>query len=89
VNCGSPVRTTGEYPAAKERSVQKVVLLSFVLCLAVGVPQVRAGDAETITAINAASAVLERQSAEGLKHMMTADHVAVTPYYGAPPSVAE
>jgi biotin carboxylase len=78
VNCGSPARiaTTGEYPGAKERSVQKIVLLSFVLCLAVGVPQIRAGDAETIMAINAASAALddafERQSAEDLKHMMTA-----------------
>jgi hypothetical protein len=57
------------------------------------VPQTRAGDAETITAIDEASAALddafERQSAENLKHMMTADHVAVTPYYGAPQSVAE
>ena len=35
-------------------------------------PQVRAGDAETITAINAVSAPLERQSAEDLKHKMTA-----------------
>jgi hypothetical protein len=48
---------------------------------------------DAIAAINAASAALddafERQSAEDLKHMMTADHVAVTPYYGAPQSVAE
>jgi ketosteroid isomerase-like protein len=64
-----------------------------LLCLAAGLSQARAGDAETIAAINAAAAALdnafERQSADEIKHMMTADHIAVTPYYDAPQTVAE
>src|SRR4029077_13611537 len=63
------------------------------LGLAAGLSQARAGDAETIAAINAAAAALdnafERQSAEEIKRMVTADHIAVTPYYDAPQSVAE
>jgi hypothetical protein len=55
--------------------------------------QARAGEAETITAVNAAAAALddafERQSAEEIKRMMTADHIAVSSYYGAPQTVAE
>jgi len=78
---------------AMERSVRKLALVFLVLGLAAGISQARAGDAETIAAINAASAALddafERQSAEDIKRMMTADHVAVTPYYGAPQSAAE
>ena len=73
--------------------MRKLALLFLVLCLAAGISGARAGDAETIAAINAASAALddafERQSAEDIKRMMTADHVAVTPYYGAPQSAAE
>src|SRR3546814_2445034 len=41
---------------------------------------------------SAASAALddafERQSAEDIKRMMTADHIAVTPYYETPQTVA-
>ena len=63
-------------------------MLVLVLCLAVGLPQARAGEAETIAAVNAAAAALddafERQSADEIRRMMTADHLAVTPYYGAP-----
>jgi hypothetical protein len=63
-----------------------------LLCHAAGLSQARAGDAETIAAINAAAAALdnafERQSADEIKHMMTADHIAVTPYYDAPQTVA-
>ena len=73
--------------------MRKLALVFLVLGLAAGISQARAGDAETIAAINAASAALddafERQSAEDIKRMMTADHVAVTPYYGAPQSAAE
>jgi ketosteroid isomerase-like protein len=67
--------------------------LALVLCLAAGLQQARAGEAETITAVNAAAAALddafERQSAEEIKRMMTADHIAVSSYYGAPQTVAE
>jgi len=55
-------------------------------------PQARAGEAETIAAVNAAAALddaFERQSAEEIKRMMTADHIAVSSYYGAPQTVAE
>jgi Domain of unknown function (DUF4440) len=73
-------------------ALRTTALLVLVLCLAAGLPQARAGEAETIAAINAAAALdnaFERQSAEEIKHIMTADHIAVTPYYGAPQSVAE
>jgi hypothetical protein len=67
--------------------------LVLVLCLAASLSQARAGEPETIAAINAAAAALdnafERQSAEEIKRMMTADHIAVTPYYDAPESVTE
>jgi hypothetical protein len=66
--------------------VRNLALILIVLCLAAGLQPVRAGDTESIAAINAASAPLddafERQSSDDLKHLMTADHVAVTPYYG-------
>jgi hypothetical protein len=69
------------------------LLVLVLLCLAAGLSRARAGDAETIAAINAAAAALdnafERQSADEIKHMMTADHIAVTPYYDAPQTVAE
>ncbi len=69
------------------------LLVLVLLGLAAGLSQARAGDAETIAAINAAAAALdnafERQSADEIKHMMTADHIAVTPYYDAPQTVAE
>lgn len=69
------------------------LLVLVLLCLAAGLSQARAGDAETIAAINAAAAALdnafERQSADEIKHMMTADHIAVTPYYDAPQTVTE
>jgi len=73
--------------------LRTTALLVLVLCLGAGLPQARAGEAETIAAVNAAAAALdnafERQSAEEIKHMMRADHIAVTPYYDAPQSVDE
>ena len=66
------------------------LLVLVLLGLAVGLPQAHAGEAETIAAIAAAlDNAFERQSAEEIKRMMTADHIAVTPYYGAPQSVHE
>jgi ketosteroid isomerase-like protein len=73
--------------------LRTTALLVLVLCLAVGLSQARAGEAETIAAINAAAAALdnafERQSAQEITRMTTADHIAVTPYYDAPQSVDE
>jgi hypothetical protein len=74
-------------------ALRTTALVLVLLCLAAGLSQVRAGDAETIAAINATAAALdnafERQSADEIRHMMTADHIAVTPYYDAPQTVAE
>ena len=73
--------------------MRTTALLVLVLCLAAGLPQARAGEAETIAAVNAAAAALddafERQSADEISRMMTADHIAVSSYYGAPQTVAE
>ena len=53
----------------------------------------QAGEPATVAAINAAAAALddafEQQNAEDIKRMMTADHIAVTPYYPAPQTAAE
>lgn len=66
------------------------LLVLVLLGLAAGLLQAHAGEAETIAAIAAAlDNAFERQSAEEIKRMMTADHIAVTPYYGAPQSVDE
>jgi Domain of unknown function (DUF4440) len=68
-------------------------LLSLVILLAAGIGVAQAGDAETTAAIVAASAALdsafERQDAEMIKSLTTAEHVAVTPYYGRPQTVDE
>ena len=65
-------------------------VLAFVL--AAGIAGANAGEPATVAAINAASAALddafERQSAEDIKRMMTADHIAVTPYYATPQTAA-
>ena len=72
--------------------MRTTAVLVLVLCLAVGLPQARAGEAETIAAVNAAAALddaFERQSADEISRMMTADHIAVSSYYGAPQTGAE
>jgi hypothetical protein len=55
--------------------------------------QVQAGDAETIAEINTAAAALdaafEKRDEAAVKRLMTADHMAVTPYYDDPQSVDE
>jgi ketosteroid isomerase-like protein len=72
--------------------VRKLVLPVLILALAAGISCARAGEPATVAAINAASAALddafERQSAEDIKRMVTADHLAVTPYYGSPQTAA-
>jgi Domain of unknown function (DUF4440) len=77
----------------RSEALRTPALVLVLLCLAAGLSQARAGEAETVAAINAAAAALdnafERQSADEIKHMMTADHIAVTPYYDAPETVAE
>lgn len=71
----------------------KLVLSLCVAALTAGVNLARAGEPGIVAAINAASAALddafERQSAEDIKRMMTADHIAVTPYYGSPQTAAQ
>ncbi|MGD9502109.1 MAG: nuclear transport factor 2 family protein [Methyloceanibacter sp.] len=68
-------------------------ILSLALLLALGAPAARADDAQAIDAINKAAASLdtafEKDDAGTVKQLMTADHIAVTPYYDGPQTVAE
>ena len=73
--------------------MRKLVLSVLTFVLAAGIASANAGEPATVAAINAASAALddafERQSAEDIKRMVTADHLAVTPYYETPQTVAQ
>ena len=73
--------------------MRKIILSVLAFALAAGIARANAGEPATIAAINAASAALddafERQTAEDIKRMMTADHIAVTPYYETPQTVAQ
>jgi ketosteroid isomerase-like protein len=73
--------------------VRKIILSVLAFALAAGIARANAGEPATVAAINAASAALddafERQTAEDIKRMMTADHIAVTPYYETPQTVAQ
>ena len=73
--------------------MRKLVLSVLTFVLAAGIASAHAGEPATVAAINAASAALddafERQSAEDIKRMMTADHLAVTPYYETPQTAAQ
>ena len=73
--------------------MRKLILSILAFVLAAGIAGANAGEPATVAAINAASAALddafERQSAEDIKRMMTADHIAVTPYYETPQTVAQ
>jgi ketosteroid isomerase-like protein len=73
--------------------VRKLILSVLTFVLVAGIASANAGEPATVAAINAASAALddafERQSAEDIKRMMTADHIAVTPYYETPQTVAQ
>ena len=65
--------------------MRKIILSVLAFALAAGIASANAGEPATVAAINAASVALddafERQTAEDIKRMMTADHIAVTPYY--------
>ena len=73
--------------------MRKLVLSVLTFVLVAGMASANAGEPVTVAAINAASAALddafERQSAEDIKRMMTADHLAVTPYYETPQTAAQ
>ncbi len=73
--------------------MRKIILSVLAFALAAGIARANAGEPATVAAINAASAALddafERQTAEDIKRMMTADHIAVTPYYETPQTVAQ
>jgi hypothetical protein len=70
-----------------------VTLLGLVIVIAAGVCEAQPGEVDIVAAVNAEAAALdhafERQDAEAIKALTTPDHVAVTPYYGAPQTVAE
>jgi ketosteroid isomerase-like protein len=67
--------------------------LSLVSLLMLGLAPARAGDAAVVEAINKAAAALdqafERQDADAIKKMMMTDHIAVTPFYHGPQTVAD
>ena len=68
-------------------------IVSFTILVTAGLSPARAGEAETIDAIIKAAAALdqafERQDTKAVKDLMTPDHVAVTPYYDGPQTVAD
>ena len=71
--------------------LRPAAVLTFLLMLAAPLIEARAGDAETIAAINASSdaldAAFEKQDAEAIEALMTPDHITVTPYYDGPQTV--
>ena len=73
--------------------MRKLILSILAFVLAAGIAGANAGEPATVAAINAASAALddafERQSAEDIKRMVTADHLAVTPFYDTPQTAAQ
>ena len=73
--------------------MRKLILSILAFVLAAGIARANAGEPATVAAINAASAALddafERQSAEDIKRMVTADHLAVTPFYDTPQTAAQ
>jgi hypothetical protein len=68
-------------------------LFSLILLTAPVDVMAQSSDAETITAVNTASNALDEAfvvgSADTIRSLMTADHIAVTPYYDAPTPVDE
>jgi hypothetical protein len=67
------------------------LILSLLILAATAPVESRAGDAETIAEVDKAAAALdeafEQQNIDNVKKLMTADHIAVTPYYPGPQSV--
>jgi hypothetical protein len=80
-------------PWGKEVAVTKLLALCVGVLLAVGASVTDADDAATINAVKAAVSALDdaftRRDGDAIKRLMTADHLAITSYYGAPKSVAE
>jgi ketosteroid isomerase-like protein len=68
-------------------------IVSLTILVTAGLSPARAGEAETIDAIVKAASSLdqafESQDAKAIKDLMTPDHVAVTPYYDGPQTVAD
>ncbi len=73
--------------------MRKTVAVFCLIILAVTTACSQPGDVATIEAIDNAAAKLdeafETGDAETIKSLMTPDHIAVSPYYGAPQTVAE
>lgn len=69
------------------------VLFAAALCLVLSAAALRADDAAQIKEVNAAiqalDAAFEKQDADAIKALTTPDHIAVTPYYDAPQTVAQ
>ena len=68
-------------------------IVSLTILVTAGLSPARAGEAETIDAIIKAAAALDRafesQESKAVKTLMTPDHVAVTPFYDGPQTVAD
>jgi ketosteroid isomerase-like protein len=68
-------------------------IVSLTILITAGLSPARAGEAETIDAIVKAAAALnqafEAQDTKVVTDLMTPDHVAVTPYYDGPQTVAD
>jgi hypothetical protein len=71
----------------------RAAILSLFFLSALGTFAARAGDAETIAAINTAAAALdaafEKDDVGAVKALMAPDHIAVAPYYDGPQTVAD
>jgi hypothetical protein len=77
----------------REVAVTKLLALGVGVLLAVSASAADADDAATVNAVKVAFAALDdafaRRDEDAIKRLMTADHLAVSSYYGAPKSVAE
>lgn len=70
-----------------------IAITTVAVFLAAGSVRADADDNATVvavtTAFTALDAAFERQDKAAIRNLMTPDHVAVTPYYDGPKSVAE
>lgn len=68
-----------------------IVISLMLLAAPADLVRAQSSDGETVTAINTASDALHQAfvagDAEGIRSLMTADHIAVTPYYDDPQTV--
>jgi ketosteroid isomerase-like protein len=68
-------------------------IVSLTILVASGLSPACAGEAKTVDAIIKAAAALdqafEQQDSKAVKTLMTPDHVAVTPFYDGPQTVAD